>query len=81
MPNSLHYEKLAQDLNLFVYNEGTKKWDYKASDCPEWRAIGAYWEGLHTLTRWGGNWDKDANIEEEGEDDLNHVSITYGNRA
>lgn len=61
-----HYNKLAMDLNLFV--DG--KWVQGMT--PEWEEIGAKWEGLHPLCRWGGRFmSRDAN----------HVSIFYAGRA
>lgn len=66
MAGSLHYEKLAQDLNLFVNDV------YQAKDCKEWQWIGAYWKSLHPLCRWGGDF---ASV------DLNHVSLTWEGKA
>lgn len=66
MQNSLHYIRLAQDLNLFVGG----KWMAKA--CPEWYKLGEYWERLDPLCRWGGRFESV---------DLNHFSIFYGGRA
>ena len=50
MENSLHYQKLAADLNLFykgVYQTATE--DHKQ--------FGEYWENLHPLCTWGGRFD------------------------
>lgn len=47
--DSLHYERLAIDLNLFV--DGV----YIEKDHPAWRALGCFWKGLHPLNRWGGD--------------------------
>ena len=66
MPNSIHYIRLAADLNLFV------KGNWKSSDCPEWRMIGAYWKGLHPLCAWGGDFRSV---------DLNHFSLRHEGRA
>lgn len=66
MSNSLHYQRLALDLNLFV--DG----DYKSDDCPEWREIGAQWKSLDPLCRWGGDFPKP---------DENHISMEWQGRA
>lgn len=67
MPGSLHYLKLAQDLNLFV--EGT----YVTGGHPAWDEIGATWKGLSPLyARWGGDF---------ATRDWNHVSFEHEGRA
>lgn len=66
MPQSLHYSRLAQDLNLFV--EGK----YVTGHSPAWDAIGAKWLSLHPLCRWGGLF---------ASKDYNHVSVFHGGRA
>jgi len=66
MPNSNHYIRLAADLNLFIGGE------WKTSDCLEWQKIGAYWESLHDLCRWGGRFTQV---------DLNHFSLEWLGRA
>ena len=61
--NSLHKQRLAVDFNLFkdgVYLTATN--DHKA--------LGEYWESLHSLCRWGGRFN-----------DGNHYSLEYGGRA
>ena len=60
MTNSLHYERLAVDLNLFINGVWITK------DHPEWQFLGAYWKGLHPLNRWGGDIVQKV--------DLNHFS-------
>jgi hypothetical protein len=63
MKNSLHYVRLAQDLNLFVDGEYISDGDH-----PAWKEIGEFWEGLHPLCAWGGRF-RDANhfsLEHEG---------------
>jgi hypothetical protein len=50
MRNSLHYVRLAQDLNLF--KDG--KWLQKSEDHGP---LGAYWKTLNPLCRWGGDWN------------------------
>lgn len=65
MPGSLHYKRLAQDLNLFI--EGR----YVANGAdPAWRTIGEFWEGLSDLARWGGRFN-----------DANHFSFAHGGKA
>ena len=66
MANSLHYERLAADMNLFVNGE------WKDSDCVEWQQIGGYWEAMNPLCRWGGRFPKA---------DENHFSIEWEGRA
>ena len=66
MSGSLHYVKLAQDLNLFVNGV------YQPVDCPEWRDIGEFWETLDPACRWGGRFSSV---------DLNHFSIGFEGRA
>lgn len=50
LTDGLHYQRLAQDLNLFVNG----KW--KDKDCAEWQELGRIWEGFHPLCAWGGRW-------------------------
>jgi len=64
MPNSLHYVRLAVDVNLFVDGE----WISDGSH-PSWSVLGEYWENLHPLARWGGRFG-----------DANHFSITHGGK-
>ena len=66
MKNSLHRERLAQDLNLFI--DGT----YISWFHPAWKEIGAYWKGLDPRARWGGDFSSG---------DLNHFSFEHGGRA
>ena len=66
MPGSLHYQRLAQDLNLFI--DGV----YIASWHPVWEQIGEFWVNLDSLCRWGGHFDSK---------DYNHISITEGGKA
>lgn len=65
MPGSLHYLRLAQDLNLFVDNLYIPDGNH-----PAWKAIGEHWETLDKDARWGGRFS-----------DANHVSITEGGKA
>jgi len=65
MRNSLHHERLAQDLNLFIAGEYIADGGH-----PAWRELGEFWEQLDPLCRWGGRFR-----------DSNHVSITYGGKS
>ncbi len=62
MTNSVHYIRLAIDINLFT-KEGTY-----ITDSLIHQPFGEFWEGLNPLCRWGGRF-KDGNhysIEHEG---------------
>jgi len=65
MRGSLHYERLAIDLNLFV--DGVY---ITASDHPAWVELGHFWEALDPSCRWGGRFA-----------DGNHLSVTHEGRA
>ena len=68
MPKSLHYERLAQDLNLFVDNEYVTSGEHFA-----WVDLGGFWEGLAPgVTRWGGRFKNH---------DANHFSVEWQGRA
>ena len=73
MPGSMHYDRLAADLNLFIFSiDGT--WEYVESydQSPVlWDRLGTYWKSLHPLCRWGGDFETR---------DLNHFSITAWGR-
>lgn len=62
MRGSLHYLKLAQDLNLFVSGK------YIAGEHDAWPVIGNYWKSLHPLCAWGGDF---------ASRDFNHFSLTH----
>lgn len=64
MKNSLHYIRLAQDLNLFVDGKYISKGDH-----PVYKKLGEKWESMHELCTWGGRFQ-----------DANHFSITHGGR-
>lgn len=66
MPQSLHYARLACDLNLFVGGE------YITGHHPAWDEIGAKWMSLHPLARWGGLF---------ASRDYNHVSLYHEGRS
>ena len=67
MNNSLHYDRLAQDLNLFV-----GELQIKDSGHPLWLELGQYWENLHPECAWGGRFKQR---------DACHFSVRYGGRA
>ena len=64
MGNSLHYSRLAIDLNLFVKG----KWISDGSH-PVWKELGEFWEELDPLCAWGGRFE-----------DANHFSLKHGGR-
>jgi hypothetical protein len=65
MRGSLHYIRLAQDLNLFINGE------YKDQSA-DYEPLGTYWKSLHPLNRWGGDFKNS---------DGNHFSMTYGGKS
>ena len=77
MEGSMHYIKLAADLNLFkdgVYLRKTE--DHKQ--------FGEFWEGLDDLCRWGGRFKAVLDPKTgkmKGGPDGNHYSLTHGGRA
>jgi len=66
MRNGEHYNKLAQDLNLFV------KGVFITGAHPAWDEIGAKWKSFHPLCRWGGDF---------ASRDFNHISLTHGGKS
>lgn len=64
MPASLHYTRLAIDLNLFVRGEFITNGEHFA-----WLDLGNYWEQLDPACSWGGRFR-----------DANHLSVTYMGR-
>lgn len=65
MPESLHYQRLAIDLNLFV--EGSF---VTSSESLAWKDLGEFWEKLDPLCAWGGRFS-----------DGNHLSVRFGDKA
>lgn len=61
MPGN-HFNRLAQDLNLFVGGE------FIAGRTDQWLELGKFWEGLHPLCRWGGHFGdyNHFSLEHEG---------------
>lgn len=77
---SLHYERLAQDLNLFIdgeYISDGKHW--------AWHELGRFWESLNPLCRWGGRFGGGEAPEKQGGTftgkDSNHFSLYHAGRA
>lgn len=66
MPASLHYVRLAQDLNLFV--KGVYITDGGSF---AWIDLGHFWEALDPAASWGGRFKSG---------DANHFSITFGGK-
>lgn len=62
---SLHCERLAIDLNLFI------KEKYQ-TDTAAYAPLGKYWKSLHPDCAWGGDFRRQ---------DGNHFSLRYGNMA
>lgn len=65
MTNSLHYSRLAVDVNLFIDGKYISDGQHEA-----WTELGTLWEQLHHLCRWGGRFN-----------DANHFSVTHGGRS
>lgn len=66
MPNSLHYERLAGDVNVFYKGKYLSNYDLGPA---VWDDLGTFWEGLHPLCTWGGRFG-----------DFNHFSVTHRGR-
>jgi hypothetical protein len=49
--NSNHLRRLAVDFNVFINGNLTYKWE-------DVKQVGDFWETLHPLNRWGGDWNK-----------------------
>lgn len=63
IPNSYHYQGLAQDTVLYDDN-----WKPILSAHAQWSDLGAYWVTLHPNARWGGHFKGS---------DLNHFEHHY----
>ena len=66
--NSKHLAKTAIDLNLFI--DGV--WQSKTEP---YTPLGEYWVGLHEKNRWGGDWDKDGETDDESFKDPYHFEM------
>lgn len=64
MPSSLHYTRLAIDLNAFAGGVYVTR-----SDDMVWIDLGSYWKALNPELTWGGDWG-----------DANHFSVGFGGR-
>jgi hypothetical protein len=64
MDGSLHYSRLAIDLNLFVNGRYVT-----SSSSPAWKELGLFWESLDPDCSWGGRFS-----------DANHFSIAHGGK-
>lgn len=62
--NSLHCERLAIDLNLFIDGQ------YQ-TDSAAYEPLGVYWESIRPGNAWGGRFSRP---------DGNHFSLAYGGR-
>lgn len=65
MAGSLHYIRIAQDINLFVGG------NFIQGDHPVWHQLGTYWRSLDPMCAWGGDF---------ASRDFNHFSMEYHNR-
>jgi len=66
--NSRHLDRLAVDFNVFR--------DSVLLNKPvDFKPLGDYWEGLHEDNRWGGDWDRDDNLDEETFKDPYHFEM------
>ncbi len=65
MKGSVHQERLAVDLNLFL----SKTYQPKTESH---KPFGAFWKSLHPLCRWGGDFTSK---------DGNHYSLTHNGKA
>lgn len=65
MRSSLHTQKLAIDLNLFLAGRYLRETESH-------RPLGEWWEQQHELCRWGGRFSRP---------DGNHYSFAHGGRA
>lgn len=66
--NSRHLQRLAVDFNVF-------KNGALLSRPIDFKPLGDYWESLHTDNRWGGDWDRDDNLDEETFRDPYHFEM------
>lgn len=66
--NSRHTQRLAIDLNLFI---GGK---YQTQTLA-YRPLGIFWCSLHTLNRWGGDWNGNGLSSDEKLQDGNHFEM------
>lgn len=70
MLGSLHYDKLAQDLDLYDANG---RYIDQTSD-PAWQELGKWWLEQSVYCRWGGDWNENGKTD-PGDTDGNHISF------
>lgn len=66
MKNSLHYDGLAADVDLFKNGKFLVATE-------DHKMFGEYWESLHPLCFWGGDGKKQDGLKHDG----NHYSVTF----
>lgn len=67
--NSRHTIRLGVDFNIFDK-------DGKLLNAPkDIKILGDYWENLHPENVWGGDWDRDDNLDEEKFKDPYHFEM------
>lgn len=64
--NSNHLKRLAVDFNFFINGNLTYDWNVV-------KTLGDFWETLHPLNRWGGDWNK--NDKKDGFIDAPHFEM------
>lgn len=76
MDGSLHYDRLAADLNLFVKEKHDTEeryiWRYVKGKHLFWPVLGDKWKSYNPQNRWGGDFKKR---------DYNHFSRSVDGRA
>jgi len=65
---SRHGVRLAVDFNIFIGDRLT-------NSPKEIKPLGDFWESLHTDNVWGGDWDRDDNLDEETFTDPYHFEM------
>ena len=68
--NSLHYDGLAMDIDLYNL-DGTY-----LKETEDHKPFGLFWESIHPDCFWGGNGLKNDGLKNDG----NHYSVTYQNK-
>lgn len=73
MKNSLHYEGLAEDIDLC-----DKDGNYLPKT-EHHRQFGVYWKSLNPNNMWGGDWNGNGKVDPDDKDG-NHYSRMWGGR-
>lgn len=68
MYGSMHYLGLACDHVVMRADEHGVLQPVTSGDDPAWQNLGVFWKGLHSLCRWGGDFESG---------DVNHMSLTW----